>query len=332
MIDKKWNEHDEMWDDYKDLKKWECHELQCDQENYSEYMYTRKRRGMSHKANCEHVGKSTNSEHFIAGTEFLRGTHPKQPEQDTEQLAHSGFLYKLGEKVVDLIYPPSTYCVVCDSFIDGTRKYNMCDSCIEKFQWIDEDYCQICGRPLAEKGIYICRECAEQERNFDRGFSCTAYGLYERKIISDFKKSGKAYLARTLGEILYDRIVIEDLKIDGIIPIPVHKERLKVRGFNQTELMGRYLSKKIGWPLIRDAVIRIKETEAMKQLDRWQRAKNMEGAFAVAKPEKVKNKKLIVLDDIYTSGATMQECCKVLKAQGAEKVYILTFSAGRFGI
>lgn len=291
MIDKNF---DETWEDYSDFNQWEKHELSCNQENYAEYMYTRKKTA------------------------------------DTAVNEKSSFLGKLGEKMVELIYPPSTYCVVCDSFVDNSRKYNMCDNCIEKVLWIGENTCQICGRPIEKASECICPDCAENEKAFDGGYSCTAYGLYERKLISDFKKSGRAYLARTLGEILYDRIVIEDLKIDGIIPIPVHKDRLKKRGFNQTELMGKYLSKKIGWPLITDAVVRVKNTRAMKQLDRWDRAKNMQGAFAVLKPEKIRNKNLIVLDDIYTTGVTMQECSKILKDEGAEKVYILSFSAGRF--
>lgn len=306
MID---NKFDEKWEDYSDFNQWERQELKCSQDDYAEYMYTRK------KSPEKENNNSDKDKHI----------------NDLADKHEPGRLYKLAEKVINLIYPPSLYCVACDSFIDSSRKYNLCDNCIGKMMWIQDKVCHVCGRPLEEEGVGICYDCAENDKSFDGGFSCTAYGLYERKIIADFKKSGKAYLARTLGEILYDRIVIEDLKINGIIPIPVHKERLRTRGFNQTELMGRYLSRKTGWPMITDAVIRVKKTRAMKQLDRWDRAQNMKGAFQVIKPDKIKNKSLVVLDDIYTTGATMEECCKVLKAHGAQKVYILTFAAGIYG-
>lgn len=230
---------------------------------------------------------------------------------------------------MDLIYPPSTYCILCDSYIDKTRKYNMCDSCIDKIQWIDGETCHICGRPLVEEGVYICGDCIDNERYFDKGFTCAAYGLYERKLIADFKKSGKLYLARTLGEILYDRIVIEDLDIDGIIPVPIHKERMKERGFNQTELMGQYLAQKMKKPLWPDALIRIRQTGAMKKLDKWERRKNMENVFQANNLEKIVGKNLLVVDDIFTTGATLEECAKALKSVGAQNVYILTFAAGR---
>ena len=237
-------------------------------------------------------------------------------------------MIKLIKKLVNLIYPEGIYCIICDSFIDGKRTYNICDNCIDKILWVGEDTCYVCGKPLPE-GENLCEDCAGKDRYFDRGFTCAAYGLYERKLIADFKKSGKVYLARTLGEILYDRMVMEDLEIHGIIPIPIHKDRLRERGFNQTELMGQFLAKESGWPLWPKAVIRVRQTESMKKLDRWERAKNMEGAFKVAEPEKIRNKNILVLDDIFTTGATLDECSKILKEAGARKVYILTFASGR---
>ena len=232
--------------------------------------------------------------------------------------------------MLELVYPPATYCILCDSFIDQSRRYNMCDNCIEKIQWVGGETCHICGRPLEEEGTYICGDCIDQERYFDKGFTCAGYGLYERKLISDFKKSGKLYLARTLGEILYDRIVIEDLEIDGIIPVPIHKERLKERGFNQTELMGKYLSEKSLWPLWSDVLIRVRQTGAMKKMDRWERRKNMENVFQVENSEKIIGKNLLIIDDIFTTGATLEECAKALKFVGAHNVYILTFAAGKW--
>lgn len=262
----------------------------------------------------------------IDGTNEIEGTNITDV---TQNIKGKGVWGKLGEAVMDLVYPPSTYCILCNSYIDRNRKYNMCDNCIEKVQWVGVETCHVCGRPLEEEGVYLCPDCIDHERYFDQGFTCAAYGLYERKMIADFKKSGKLHLARVLGHILYDRIVIENLDIDGIIPVPIHKKRLKERGFNQTELMGRFLSQRSGWPLWADGLIRIRQTSAMKKLDKWERRKNMEKVFQVKNPEKIAGKNILVIDDIFTTGATLEECAKALKTVGAQKVYILTIAAGK---
>ena len=301
---------DEKWENY---SSWHCEKLECSHENYTEYVY---REGAEEEKSGIHTEDEVTEEE-----EVLSGQRTGRREK--------GFLRCIGEKMIDLVYPPATYCIMCDSVIDGTRKYNMCDECIGKFLWAGEETCHICGKVLTEEGVYICDECAQRDRAFDRGFTCTAYGLYERKLISDFKQNRKVYLARIIGRILYDRIVIEDLKIDGIIPIPIHNEKMKIRGFNQTELMGRYLSERSGWKLLKNIVVRSKETASMKKLDRWERASNMEGAFSLKNPEKIRGKNILVIDDISTTYATLEECSRVLKQGGAQKVYILTFASGR---
>ena len=249
--------------------------------------------------------------------------------KNNKQDHKNNFFAKVGEKVVELIYPEGLYCIVCDSFIDASRTYHICDNCINKILWVGEDSCYICGRPLGEEGASLCDDCSMYERHFDRGFTCATYGLYERKIISDFKKGGRVYLARILGKIMYDRMALEDVKIDGIISIPIYKDRLKERGFNQTDLIGKYLSKESGWPLMKDVVSRTRQTESMKKLDKWERKKNMENAFKVENKERVSGKNILVIDDIFTTGATLDECSRVLKEAGALNVYILTFAAGR---
>lgn len=238
----------------------------------------------------------------------------------------------LHERICNILWPPSLYCIACGSVTDRTRRYSLCDDCMTKILWAEGPVCAICGKVLSadsEKETGICMDCQEFPHEFDRGITCTAYGLYERKIITDFKKRGKSWLARPLAEILHDRTVIENPDTDVIIPVPVHRKRLKQRGYNQAELLGRFLSEKTGWPMKKNVLVRTRSTAPMKQLDRWQRRENLRDAFAVTGGEEIRGKNLLLVDDIYTTGATADVCAALLKENGAEKVCLLTFSAGR---
>ena len=139
-------------------------------------------------------------------------------------------------------------------------------------------------------------------------------------------------MAQAAGRILYDRIVITNISFDVIIPIPIHREKLKTRGYDQAVLMASELSKLTGVPADINAVKRSKKTEPNKKLGAWQRAENMRGAFGVTESGKrrLKGKDILIVDDIYTTGATVDACAEALKAAGAEMVYVLTFAAGTY--
>ncbi len=229
------------------------------------------------------------------------------------------------------LYPPSIYCIMCGSIIDETRKYCLCDSCITRFMWIKNKTCEKCGKLLEENYTKkLCPDCLKREHYFDKGFTCSQYGLYERSLIVDFKKLGKSYIGKVLGEILYDRIVIENLELDVIISVPIHRKKLKERGYNQAELMALSLAKKLGVEYDGDVLFRTKKTVPMKRLGPAERIDNLRGAFDInlSTIDKIRGKNILIVDDIYTTGATLDECSRILKENYAKKVYILTFAAG----
>ncbi len=238
---------------------------------------------------------------------------------------------KYADMLLGKLFPRSIYCVACGSLIDSTRKYSLCDNCIEKFIWVKGKTCSKCGKVLNEnyQGDK-CKDCIEDSHYFDRGFTCSSYGLYERTLISKFKKDEKTYIGRVIGDILYDRIVIENLNVDVIISIPIHTNKKNERGFNQAEIMAKFLARKMEIPFMPKSIYRKKETIPMKKLDVWERRENMKNAFIIRNKYKgyLKDKNLLVIDDIYTTGATFDECSKIFKEIGVGKVYILTFAAG----
>lgn len=244
----------------------------------------------------------------------------------------------------------------CGAIIDSSRTYSLCDECMDAFKWNIGDTCEVCGKSLGKKSEHrkrkICYDCQGTHHYFDKGFSCFGYGSREKAPIIALKYGEAGYLGKILGDIAYDRIMLEIEKLGGeiffdyIVPVPIHKERLATRGYNQAELVGRRLSKRLGIPQLNNCLGRAKNTRKMNGLDSIDRVSNVEGAFFVTKEgkrilgEQGKNLdfpsnakadegvRILLLDDIYTTGATADEAAKTLKEAGASKVFLLSLASG----
>lgn len=244
------------------------------------------------------------------------------------------FLTKGLNDFMEIIYPSNIYCICCGRIIDKTRPYSLCDHCVRAFHWANKKTCVKCGKIMDDDSRRLqCKDCREFSHLFERGFTCVQYGLYERSVMLSFKYGDKGYIGEKLGEILYDRIVPEmesGLSFDYIIPVPMHKSKVRKRGYNQAELMARPLAKKTGLPLLKETLVRVRASKPMSKLSTYDRMENVKNIFTL-KPDKVKlirNKTVLLIDDIYTTGSTADECSRVLMEAGAEKVYLLTFAAG----
>lgn len=246
-------------------------------------------------------------------------------------MREQGVLGKTLEVISEAVFPSNIYCVCCGSLIDETRLYALCDSCVEKIHWNSGRTCDKCGKALpdAYRGAY-CYDCMEHPHCFRRGYSCMTYGLYERELILDYKYNGKGYLGKKFGDILFDRIRWENPDIDVIIPVPIHKNRERKRGYNQTELMAARLASLWGKPLAAGSLQRVKETTLLRSLSPVERESALRGAFAVTKKgeSEIRGKAVLLVDDIYTTGATVEECSRVLLESGAAAVDFLTLASG----
>ena len=233
--------------------------------------------------------------------------------------------------MLEVIFPSSLYCISCGSMIDDSRDYALCDSCMEQFHWVGEKTCSKCGKILADDYRHdLCWDCRRFDHEFDRGFTCVQYGLLERGVLMDFKYRGKSYIGRKLGDILYDRMAIENLEYDLIVPVPMHLKREAERGYNQAQVMAAFMAKRAGVPCASELLMRTRRTMAMKGLGSFDRYENLKNAFAVSPKNHytVSGKRVLLIDDIYTTGSTLDACSKVLKEAGAAKVYVLTFACG----
>lgn len=240
-------------------------------------------------------------------------------------------LSAFGEGFLDLIYPSNIYCISCGNIIDDSRPYSLCDVCVRTLRWANGRTCSRCGKLLQEDyGSDLCTDCIDGEHVFQKGFTCVEYGSAERELMHQFKYKDKAYLGRKLAEIMYDRIQPEKLDPDLILPVPMFRRKEKQRGYNQAAVLAASLSRYMGVPYERKLLVRRVDTEAMSGLGALGRRKNIQEVFAVPHDKMIRltGKRLLLIDDIYTTGSTADACASVLLEAGAAEVFVFTFASG----
>ncbi len=221
-------------------------------------------------------------------------------------------------KFLNLFFP--SQCPICSERSDSYRHNPLCLSCWDKIQKYTGPACNVCGMPSPSIETLICGICLKSPQPFSQTLY---YGLYEgnlKKAIHLFKFSKIKRLAEPLGRLLLD---ISIPKVDMIIPVPLHLKRLRQREFNQTALIGHFLSKELGIPLSLNNLIKTKETQPQTFLNRKERLVNIKKAFFV---DGISGCDILLLDDVITSGATVRECAKSLKKAGAKTVTVLALA------
>lgn len=235
------------------------------------------------------------------------------------------------ETALEALFPSNIYCISCGSLIDRTRRYALCDQCIEHFHWLGKKTCGKCGKILAETYRHaLCYDCRQYSHIFDRGYTCVTYGFYERDLMMDYKYRGKAYIGKKLGDILYDRISLEGLTVDYIVPVPMYKKKEQKRGYNQAALMAKRLGRRMETPYVKGMLVRQRDTKPMRGLNPAQRFENLQDAFAISPNNSynIEGKRILLIDDIYTTGSTADACADALRKGGVGQVFVLSFAAG----
>ena len=220
-------------------------------------------------------------------------------------------------KVFDILFPQNVKCILCSCEMNDGY---ICDNCKSEIKYIYKG-CIKCGGSVAGDGD-VCLECKKYERVFDRGFCVCEYsGKLQEKILK-FKNHNGKYLAKALSQLMVEKYKQLNLDIDIIVPMPIHFNRRKERGFNQCELLVEEIAKFSG-KVDNNIIYRQKDTPHQVGLNRENRIINLGGAFALCEGISVKGKNILIVDDIFTTGTTIDECAKVLKKEGANKVYFL---------
>ena len=232
------------------------------------------------------------------------------------------YLKILIEKLLGLLYPAK--CPFCGKIWSG-----ICDDCREKYPMIQEPRCKKCGKPIQKETEEYCYDCKKTEHYYEWGRSLWIHKAPVNEAIYAFKyKNRRCYgevFARELAKVYGKRL--KEQNVELIIPIPLHKSRRRERGYNQTEIIAKYLGDYTGIEVDHTSLVRNKKTSPQKRYSDKERKKNMKNAFALKK--KIDAENVVLIDDIYTTGSTIDEAARILKKSGVSNVCFLTISVGQ---
>ncbi|MEI6484716.1 MAG: ComF family protein [Sphingomonadales bacterium] len=225
--------------------------------------------------------------------------------------------------VIDVVLPPR--CPGCGEIVDGDDRF--CAACFAALQALGPPQCACCGVPLPHDGdaAALCGACLAEPPAFARARAPLVYAGPARTVVLALKHGRRLHLARLMAQAMLR--VAGEIPADAVIvPVPSHRWRLWQRGFNQAAEIARHVAQLSGRPLAVDALSRVRPTPSTKGLTRQARQKNVVGAFAVARPQAIRGRAVILIDDVMTTGATVSACARRLTRAGARQVAVLTYA------
>jgi len=229
-------------------------------------------------------------------------------------------------------------CRVCGEALENASRIPICADCLGNFERIAEPLCQCCGRPFvsplaAEAATPLCRLCRVGFFGFEQARSFAVYDDALSEAIVLLKYEG----VRPLGDWFAARLAEamarggSAWRVDAVAPVPLHPERMRERGYNQAELIARPLAKRLGLPLEAHLLARTRPRPPRLLLSRRERWESVRGAYATRPGRKVDNLRILLVDDVMTTGATLDACARALKKAGAAAVFGVTVGRVRSG-
>ncbi|MDO5539815.1 MAG: ComF family protein [Eubacteriales bacterium] len=233
-------------------------------------------------------------------------------------------MVRLLEILLDLLFPRR--CPFCGSISDGT-----CEKCRKKVIQIEHPFCYRCGRPLKREDEELCDDCRKHNHYFCQGRALYPYEKEVRESVYAVKYQNKReyleYFSQDMAEKFQKEIQSWNPQV--LIPIPMHIKARKMRGYNQAEILAEKLGEELDLPVCTRALCKIRHTANQKEMDYRQRRQNLKGAFDIDKKfldekGRLPWKRAVLVDDVYTTGSTLDEAAKTLLEHGAEAVYFVT--------
>ncbi len=221
-------------------------------------------------------------------------------------------------------------CAGCGAALSDDPVPFFCRSCWADISPIDGPVCPRCGRPFASPVAltfspdHICGSCRKKPPAYTKAWSLYPYTPPLRDALRLFKYRGKVALAEALGRLWHTSALPQHL--DLLMPVPIHPSRLREREFNQSLLLADRLNSRLQLPLSFDNLVRLRSTAPQTELSRSARLKNLRRAFAIRRPDEVREKRILLIDDVFTTGTTVNECAKALRKAGAADVYVCTLA------
>ena len=235
----------------------------------------------------------------------------------------------LLRKLLHVIFP--TKCACCQECLWDDPVPFFCHRCWKMLKPISGPVCPRCGRSfsspvaLQHSPTHQCGACRKRPLALTQVWSLFPYQPPLKEAITLFKYRGKMSLANPLARALIKALPVLPA-LDGIIPVPLHPDRLREREYNQSLLLADRLGRQMGIPLFLTCLLRIRPTTPQTVLSKKERLTNLRGAFSVTRPARIKGKRILLVDDVFTTGTTLHECAKTLRRAGSGPVYGLTLA------
>lgn len=236
----------------------------------------------------------------------------------------------ISQKCVEMLYPST--CPICGKIPDkkNNEKTVACEKCIRKLSYIESPRCLKCGKPVDNEETEICYDCSRTNHIYLQGVGVWAYTNEIKQSIYRFKYHNKREYGKFYGDEIKNQYesIIRGWNADVLIPVPLHKSKIRKRGYNQAAIIAQALGLVMNMLVDDEIIARKKKTKAQKELNDKDRVKNLENAFIIS-DNNVKYNKVILVDDIYTTGTTIDACAKALLDSGVTQVYYISLCIGK---
>ena len=245
-------------------------------------------------------------------------------EKCTQNTRVLGMIQKVWKLLLQLLFP--LHCPVCDGIVRPFGE-KICLKCLRELKPLTAPWCMKCGKKMLTEGEF-CRDCRQREHKYIRGRALYEYGSAAPSIYR-LKYGNRQEYADFFGEEMarYLGGFIKECRPDAIVPIPLHRRRQRKRGYNQAQLLADALGHYTGVPVRGDLLRRVKNTAPLKRQNAYERQNNLKKAFIIAQND-VKLDTIIIVDDIYTTGSTVDEAAAVLLQHGVKRVFYVALACG----
>jgi len=231
-------------------------------------------------------------------------------------------LVKAYNYLIDYILPQR--CLSCLEILNGSGEF--CSDCWKKLEFIAKPYCNICGKRFSVKILdnVVCGGCYSNKPNYDMARSLFKFNEYSKKIVHQFKYQDKTIFAKTFTKLLYNRYQEEIKDVDLIVSVPMNRFKRLLRMYNPAHILALEIAKVINKPAKADILIKSKWTKAQTFLSKKQRKNNISGSIKFNTKYNIVGKRILLIDDVITTGVTINECSKILSKVGAASVYVMS--------
>jgi ComF family protein len=232
-------------------------------------------------------------------------------------------LQKILTACLNLIFPPA--CLYCRKMLQESSLL-LCEDCFGRLEFIERPFCSCCGKVFLSSGDnHLCGACLQSPWFFHQARSLFIYDKIIERLIYDLKYAGETTGIETIQKLRNESTILSDLiSPDLIIPVPLHLQRLRKRGFNQAALLAKAFFPNEKGKIRFDILIRKTNTPSQTGLSGKERRQNLKGAFFIKNPEEIAGKNIVLIDDVFTTGSTVNECAKALKQARAKRIDVVT--------